>query len=59
MMKKLNYWNVKEYITVEDKISCEKAWDNEIELVVDEHGRVYDEAGKYIADVEYQESSEY
>lgn len=58
-MKTLNYWNVKEYKTEEDKIACEKAWDNEIELVVDEYGRVYNEGGQYIADVEYQESSEY
>lgn len=59
MMKKLNYWNVKEYKTEEDKIACEKAWDNEVELVVDEYGRVYNEGGQYIADVEYQESEEY
>ena len=58
-MKKLNYWNVKKYKTKEDKIACEKAWDNEIELEVDDCGRVYDESGKYIADVEYQESLEY
>lgn len=58
-MKTLNYWNVKEYKTEEDKIACEKAWDNEIELVVDKYGRVYNEGGQYIADVEYQESSEY
>ena len=59
MMKTLNYWNVKEYKTWGDKKACEQAWGNEIELVVDEYGRVYNEAGKYIADVEYQESSEY
>lgn len=59
MMKKLNYWNVKEYKSEEDKIACEKAWDNEIELKVDEYGRVYNEGGQYIADVVYQESSEY
>ena len=58
-MKALNYWNVKEYKTEEDKIVCEKAWDNEIELKVDEYGRVYNEGGQYIADVVYQESSEY
>ena len=58
-MKKLNYWNVKEYKSEEDKIACEKAWDNEIELKVDEYGRVYNEGGQYIADVVYQESSEY
>lgn len=58
-MKTLNYWNVKEYKTEEDKIACEKAWNNEIELKIDEYGRVYNEGGQYIADVEYQESSEY
>ena len=58
-MKKLNYWNVKEYKSEEDRAACEKAWDNEIELVVDQYGRVYNEGGQYIADVEYQESSEY
>ena len=59
MKKTLNYWNVKSYAKTKDKTACEQAWDNEIELVVDEYGRVYDEAGQYIADVEYQESSEY
>ena len=58
-MKKLNYWNVKEYKSEEDRAACEKAWDNEIELVVDQYGRVYNEGGQYIANVEYQESSEY
>ena len=58
-MKTLNYWNVKEYKTEEDRVACEKAWDNEIEVWVDEYGRVYNEGGQYIADVEYQESSEY
>ena len=58
-MKTLNYWNVKEYKTEEDKVACEKAWDNEIVLKIDEYGRVYNEGGQYIADVEYQESSEY
>lgn len=59
MMKKLNYWNVKEYKTEEDKKACEDAWDKDIELRVDNCGRVYDEADTYIADVVYQESSEY
>ena len=58
-MKKLNYWNVKEYKNKKDEKACNEAWDNEIELVVDEIGRVWDEAGKYIADVVEQESSEY
>ena len=58
-MKRLNYWNLKTYASKEDKIACKKAWDNEIELVIDENGKVYNEAGQYIADVVYQESSEY
>lgn len=58
-MKKLNYWNVKEYASEEDKKRCEEAWDKDIELRVDNCGRVYDEADTYIADVVYQESSEY
>lgn len=41
------------------KKACEDAWDKEIELRVDEHGRVFDEADTYIADIVYQESSEY
>lgn len=58
-MKTLNYWNVKSYATKEDQTTCEQAWDKEIELRVDEYGRVYDESGRYIADAEYQESSDY
>ena len=58
-MKKLNYYNAKSFKSAEDERICNEMWDNEIELVVDEYGRVYDENGKYIADVEYQESSEY
>ena len=59
MMKKLNYWNVKEYASEEDEKRCEDAWDKDIELRIDENGRVYDESDTYIADVVYQESSEY
>lgn len=58
-MKKLEYWNVKEYASEEDRRACEKAWDNEIELKADEFGRVFDETGIYIADIVYQESCEY
>ena len=58
-MKTLNYWNVKNYKTEEDRAACEKAWDEEIELKIDEYGRVFNESGRYIANVEYQESSEY
>ena len=58
-MKTLNYWNVKEYKTEEDKTACEQAWDDEIELAIDENGKVYNEAGQYVADVEYQDGQEY
>ena len=58
-MKKLEYWNVKEYASGEDKKTCEKAWDNGIELKADEFGKVFDEAGTYIADIIYQKSCEY
>lgn len=58
-MKKLEYWNVKEYASEEDRIACEKAWDNGIELKTDKFGRVFDEAEIYIADIVYQESCEY
>jgi len=57
-MKKLNYWNVKEYASKEDEKACEDAWNKEIELRIDEYGRVYDESDRYIADVEYQESND-
>ena len=58
-MKKLEYWNVKEYRSEKDKKVCEKAWDKEIELKTDKFGRVFDEDGTYIADIVYQESCEY
>ena len=48
-----------ENLSEEDKKACEEAWDKDIELRVDNCGRVYDEADTYIADVVYQESSEY
>ena len=44
-MKKIEYWNVKEYASEEDKKACEKAWDKEIELKTDKFGRVFDEGG--------------
>lgn len=58
-MKKLEYWNIKGYASEEDKRACEEAWEKEIELKADEFGRVFDEAGTYIADIVYQESCEY
>jgi len=47
-------------ITVKDIFRHgEEHLNKEIELFVDENGRVFDEGGIYIADVEYQESSDY
>ena len=58
-MKKLNYWNVKSYAKTKDKTACEQAWEKEIELVIDENGKVYNEAGQYVADAVYQDGQEY
>ena len=59
MRKEFNYYNAKSFATAEDETICNQNWDNEIKWEIDEFGRVYDEAGRYIADAEYQESSEY
>ena len=45
--------------STEDERICNEMWDKEINLEIDENGRVYDETDRYIADAEYQESSEY
>ena len=54
-MKKLKYANYMNdefyFATEEDMNVCLECWDNEIELTFDEAGRVYNEAGTYIADV--------
>lgn len=52
MRKEFNYYNAKSFATAEDETICNQNWDNEIKLEIDE-------AGRYIADAEYQESSEY
>ena len=57
-MKKLNCYDVKEYKTEADKKACNEAWGKEIELYVDEIGRVWNERGQYIADVTLLEEGE-
>lgn len=59
MRKQFNYYNAKSFKSTEDERICNEMWDKEIELTIDENGRVYDESDRYIADAEYQESSEY
>lgn len=49
MTKKLNIYNHKG-ITEADNKAIMEAVENEIELTIDEFGRVYDESGTYIAD---------
>lgn len=46
------------FATQEDERRCLECWEKNIELTVDEFGRVYNEAGTYIADVEFAESEE-
>lgn len=58
MMKKLNYYDVKSYASEADEKACEKCWNKEIELNVDEYGRVFNEEGQYIADVVLLEDGE-
>lgn len=59
MRREFNYYNAKSFGTKEDEKICNEMWEKEINLEIDEYGRVYDEADRYIADAEYQESSEY
>ena len=59
MRKQFNYYNAKSFKSTEDERICNEMCDKEIELTIDENGRVYDESDRYIADAEYQESSEY
>lgn len=59
MRKEFNYYNAKKFENEEDKKICERMWEKEIYLEIDEDGKVYDGSGRYIADAIYQESSEY
>jgi hypothetical protein len=55
MNKKLNIYN-HIGITEADNKAIMEAVENEIELTIDEFGRVYDESGQYIADAEEVEA---
>ena len=59
MTKKFDYYNAKKFGSEKDERICNEMWDKEINLEIDEYGRVYDESGRYIADAEYQERSDY
>lgn len=58
-MKKLSYFDYEEglikFSSKEDEEICLKHWKDENELSVDEYGRVFNEGGEYIADVEFRE----
>ena len=56
-MKKLNIFNYKG-VTESDNRAILEAVDKEIELTVDELGRVYNEGGIYIADAEETEKGD-
>jgi hypothetical protein len=49
-MKKLDIYSV-HAIGTDDKKAIDKCLKAKIEMTVDEQGRVYNEAGQYIADV--------
>jgi hypothetical protein len=53
--KKLNIYNYTG-VTETDNKAIMEAVENEIELTIDEFGRVYDESGQYIADAEEVEA---
>lgn len=57
-MKKLHYYEVKSFASKEDEKTCNKNWDKEIKLYVDEYNRVWTEGGQYIADVELLKDNE-
>ena len=59
MKKKFNFYNAKSFGSAEDERICTEMWGKNIQLQIDEHGRVFDEAGRYIADAVYQEASQY
>ena len=50
-MKRFDEWNMT--VAGEDKDTVRQALRDEIELTVDDSGRVYTEGGQYIADVIY------
>ncbi|MFY9174034.1 MAG: hypothetical protein WAO24_01635 [Peptococcia bacterium] len=57
MRKKLNIYNYLG-VTENDNKAILEAIENEIELEIDEVGRVYNEGGQYIADAEETEKGD-
>ena len=47
-----------EFASVEDKKKVFECWEREMETKVDEFGRVFNQAGTYIADVVFTEREE-
>lgn len=56
-MKKLSYADYMNdefnFVTQEDEKKCLEYWGKDVELTVDNLGRVFNEAGTYIADVTF------
>lgn len=54
-MKKLSYADYMndefDLVSQEDEKKCLECWNNGVELTVDDFGRVFNEAGVYIADI--------
>lgn len=54
-MKKLSYVDYMndefDLVSQEDEKKCLECWNNGVELTVDDFGRVFNEAGVYIADI--------
>lgn len=58
-MKKLNWGDYMEgeiiFVSKEDEEICKKHWKDNNQLTVDTYGRVYNEGGQYIADIEVKD----
>lgn len=54
-MKTLDYGDYMEgeieFFSKEDEEACLQCWNEQIEMTIDEYGRVYNEGGIYIADI--------
>lgn len=55
VMKTLDYGDYMEgeieFVSKEDEEACLQCWNEQIEMTIDEYGRVYNEGGIYIADI--------
>ncbi|WP_339980422.1 hypothetical protein [Fusobacterium necrophorum] len=57
-MKKLDYGKYMEgeisFLTKADEEACVRCWNEQIEMTVDEYGRVFNEAGVWIANIKVE-----